>query len=124
MPSNQHQIIEQAKLTYSPLGKAFEKQTKKIEDQGKKQVDALADLKPKEIEPRETRPKEIESNECSDYFLDEMARIRKSYESVDFNDLIYEFKDSRIHPVSFIKFKGPLHILCTFRGCRKRANRG
>ena len=97
---------------------------KKIEDQGKKQVDALADLKPKEIEPRETRPKEIESNECSDYFLDEMARIRKSYESVDFNDLIYEFKDSRIHPVSFIKFKGPLHILCTFRGCRKRANRG
>ena len=37
----QQQIIEQAKFTYSPLGKAFEKQIKKIEDQGKKQVDAL-----------------------------------------------------------------------------------
>ena len=36
LPSNQQQIIEQAKLTYSPLGKAFEKQTKTIEDQGKK----------------------------------------------------------------------------------------
>ena len=26
LPSNQQQIIEQAKLTYSPLGKAFENQ--------------------------------------------------------------------------------------------------
>ena len=40
LPSNQQQIIEQAKFTYSPLGKAFEKQIKTIEDQGKKQVDA------------------------------------------------------------------------------------
>ena len=45
LPSNQQQIIEEAKFTYSPLGKAFEKQTKTIEYQGKKQVDALADLK-------------------------------------------------------------------------------
>ena len=28
--SNQQQIIEQAKFTYSPLGKAFEKQVKTI----------------------------------------------------------------------------------------------
>ena len=33
LPSNQRQIIEQAKFTYSQLGKSFEKQTKKIEDQ-------------------------------------------------------------------------------------------
>ena len=36
LPSNQQQIIEQAKCTCSPLGNAFEKQTKTIEDQGKK----------------------------------------------------------------------------------------
>ena len=36
LPSNQQQIIEQAKFTYSPLQKAFEKQIKAIEDQGKK----------------------------------------------------------------------------------------
>ena len=48
LPSNQQQIIEQAKFTYSPLGKAFEKQIKTIEDQVKKQVDALENLKPKE----------------------------------------------------------------------------
>ena len=41
LPSNQQQIIEQAKFTDSPLGKAFEKQIKTIEDQGQKQVEAL-----------------------------------------------------------------------------------
>ena len=35
LPSNQKQIIEQAKFNYSLLGKAFEKQTKTIADQGK-----------------------------------------------------------------------------------------
>ena len=29
LPSNQRQIIEQAKLAYSPLGKAFEKKKQK-----------------------------------------------------------------------------------------------
>ena len=43
LPSNQQQIIEQAKFTYSPLGKAFQKQTKIIEDQGKKQIKAIQD---------------------------------------------------------------------------------
>ena len=34
LPSNQKQIIEQAKFTYCPLEKAFEKQIKTIKDQG------------------------------------------------------------------------------------------
>ena len=38
LPSNQKQIIEQAKFTYSPLGRAFEKQAKTIEDQGKNKL--------------------------------------------------------------------------------------
>ena len=41
LPSNQHQIIEQTKFTYSPLGKVFDKQINTIEHQGKKQVDAF-----------------------------------------------------------------------------------
>ena len=32
LSSDQSRIIEQAKFTYSSLGKAFEKQTKTIED--------------------------------------------------------------------------------------------
>ena len=43
LPSNQQQIIEQAKFTYSPLAKAFEKQTKTIEEQGEKQLKAIND---------------------------------------------------------------------------------
>ena len=35
LPSNQRQIIEQAKFSYSPSGETFEKQTKVIEDQEK-----------------------------------------------------------------------------------------
>ena len=56
LPSYQQQIIEQAKFTYSPLGKAFEKQINTIEDQ--------------EIKPRETK-----SNKYGDYFLDGLAKI-------------------------------------------------
>ena len=56
LPSNQQQIIEQANFTYSPLEKAFEKQTKTIEDQGKKQLDVLKSLeflkKKKELKPK------------------------------------------------------------------------
>ena len=43
LPSNQQQIIEQARFTYSPLGKAFEKQIKTIGDQGEKQIKAIQD---------------------------------------------------------------------------------
>ena len=41
LPSNQQQIIQQAKFNYSPLGKALEKQVKAIKDQGEKQVVAF-----------------------------------------------------------------------------------
>ena len=41
LPSNQQQIIEQAKFTNSSLGKAFKKQIKTIEDQGQKQIKAI-----------------------------------------------------------------------------------
>ena len=43
--SNSSRMIEQAKFNYFPLGKAFEKEIKKIEDQGRKQVENLQVLK-------------------------------------------------------------------------------
>ena len=45
LPSNQQQIIEQAKFTSFPLGKAFEKQMKAIEDHEERQAQVLKDLK-------------------------------------------------------------------------------
>ena len=73
--SNQQQIIEQARFTYSPFGKAFEKQIKAIEDQGQKQVEALKDFKLKE----QTKPTEDKSN-------------NQSKATIIFNDLINERK--------------------------------
>ena len=58
LPSNQQQVIEQAKFTCSPLRKAFEKQIKTIEDQGQKQIDSLQNLK----QEKETKPIEDKSN--------------------------------------------------------------
>ena len=90
LPSNQQQIIEQAKFTYSPLGKAFEKQIKTIEDQGKKQVDALKLLEPKE----QTIPTEDKSNNQSKatiIFIDLIDKrkkmMRELHDSVHYNNL-------------------------------------
>ena len=95
LPSNQQQIIEQAKFTYSPLGKAFEKQIKTIEDQGKKQVDALENLKLKE----ETKPIENKPNNRSRVTLYLMMLLTKEkimrelHDSVDYNNLNFEYVD-------------------------------
>ena len=39
-------MIEQAKLTYSALRKAFKKQIKRIKDQGEKQIKAIQNEHP------------------------------------------------------------------------------
>ena len=107
--SNQQQITEQARFTDSPLGKPFEKQIKAIEDQGKKQVEALENLKPKE----ETKPTEDESGNKSkattifNKLLNERKKtMNELYKSVDYNNLevlyVGPTKD-----VSFYEYKNP-----------------
>ena len=63
LPSNQQQIIEQAKFTYSPLGKAFEKQTKTIEDKGEKQIKAIQDNRRHLISDDDSKSKLLISKE-------------------------------------------------------------
>ena len=63
LPSNQQQIIEQAKFTYSPLGKAFEKQTKTIEDKGEKQIKAVQDNRKQLISDDDYKNKLLVSKE-------------------------------------------------------------
>ena len=101
LPSNQQQIIEQAKFTYSPLGKAFEKQTKSIEDQGKKQVDALKSLKPsdKELTPiKDFIPEENQNPEINN----EMKRIEEEEKKVNRNKMVYKATNKTY---DFRKFK-------------------
>ena len=107
LPSNQQQIIEQAKFTYSPLGKAFEKQIKTIEDQGKKQIDDLKLLEPKAIESESNKhsiAKEI-YDELLQERIDEILEMNKE---INYKSLIYDFKGPS-SSISFIKFGGPMY---------------
>ena len=111
LPSNQQKIIEQTKCTYSPLGKALEKQIKTIEDQGEKEIDALKDLKPKAItyksddDDKASISKDI-YNEILEERIDEILQMGKE---ISHNDLVYDFKG----PTSSInlgKYGGPMYI--------------
>ena len=93
-PSNQQQIIEHAKFTYSPLGKAYEKQIKPIVDQGEKQTDALKDLKRRE----QTIPIENKANNklkatviFNDLINKRKKIMRELYDSVDYNNLQFQY---------------------------------
>ena len=103
LPSNQQQIIEQHKFTYSPLGKAFEKQMKTNEDQGKKQVDALESLKPKEqkkpIEDKSTNQLKATAifNEPINKRNELMSEL---YNNVDYNNLDFEY----VGPTKDVRF--------------------
>ena len=63
LSSNKQQIIGQAKFTYSPLGKAFEKQIKTIEDQGEKQIKAIQSNKQQSINDNDHKDKLLISRE-------------------------------------------------------------
>ena len=86
LPSNQQQIIEQAKFTYSPLGKAFEKQIKTIEDQGEKKITVIQDqgqvktikkcIYDNEDTPLISKQKEI-FNKLVDEILEEITDLDK-----------------------------------------------
>ena len=93
LPSNQQQIIEQAKFTYSPLGKAFEKQIKPIEDQGQKQVDALENIKSKE--QTKTIADKSDNQSKAVIFKEPINKrkylMKKLYHSVDYNNLTFEY---------------------------------
>ena len=110
LPSNQKQIIEQGKFACSPLGKAFEKQIKAIEDQREKQV--------KEIQTQR-EIKTIESNKGFDnkshkifrnLLHERMIEIKDLSRQIGLNSITYYFKSKSISPINFIGFKALLHL--------------
>ena len=85
LPSNQKQVIEQAKFTYSPVVKAFEKQAKTIEDQGEKQVDALKNSKLTD------QTKSIfQKDQAIDEIKNELHKIKRYENRVIRDNLFYE----------------------------------
>ena len=91
LPSNQQQIIEQAKFTYSPLGKAFEKQTKTIKDQGEKQIKAIQDNNKQLAKIQGVTIKNIfPQNILNDEAKREIDKILEIEKTVDREKLVYE----------------------------------
>ena len=89
LPSNQQQIIQQAKSNYSPLGKALEKQTKTIKDQEEKQVVALESLK----DPDKKLPaiKDfIPTENLNSEIINEIKRIEEMEKKIDKNKMVYK----------------------------------
>ena len=89
LPSNQQQLIQQAKFNYSPLGKAIEKQRKTIEDKGEKQVVALESLK----DPDKTLPpiKDfIPMENLNLEIINEIKKIEEIEKKVDRNKMVYK----------------------------------
>ena len=90
LPSNQQQIIQQAKFNYSPLGKAIEKQIKTIKDQGEKQVKAIQDKQIVNI--NKDKDKLLLSKErviFKDIYNKRLNEIEEMSNEIDYNDLNY-----------------------------------
>ena len=86
LPSNQQQIIQQAKFNYSPLGKALEKQRKTIEDQGEKQVNALRTSYKKLPSIKDFVPTEKFNLEV----INEIKRNEEIEKNVDRDKMVYK----------------------------------
>ena len=116
LPSNQQQIIEQAKFTYSPLGKAFENQIKTIEDQGERQIKAIQDqgqdkmIKKYAYDPEDT-PYISKQKEIFNKLIDQRCeKITNLDEKVNSNDLIYRYKGNAAN-ANFDKFDNAINII-------------
>ena len=108
--SNQRQIIEQAKFTYSPLGKAFEKQTKTIEDQGEKQIKAIQDNRKQLINDDDYKNKLLISKEreiFKDIYIKRLDKLEELKNKIDYDNLKYVVESSGVE-YSFNKIKDPI----------------
>ena len=98
LPSNKQQIIEQAKFTYSSLGKAFEKQTKTIEDQGEKQIKAIQDNKQLQLtNDYDYKDKLLISRETEilkDIYNKRLDKIEELNNKIDYDSLKYVVEKS------------------------------
>ena len=84
---DQSQITEQAKFIYSPLAKALYRQTKAIQNQGKKQVEALRLLK---TDQQSLIKFGIPKNQLSKEFQNELGKIEYIEKRVNMQNFVYK----------------------------------
>ena len=114
-------MIEQAKFTCSPLGKALEKQTKTIQDQGKKQIKAIQDHG-KQLDESNALINKNDSDTENELLLkakeiyDKIVAERKNKintlnNKIEYDKLTYRFKRKDRIPITFKEFNRPLGLL-------------
>ena len=111
LPSNQQQIIQQAKFTYSLLGKAFEKQIKTIEDQRKTQVKAIQDEQlVNNVDYKDKLLLSKEREIFKDIYNKRLDKIEELNNKIDYNNLKYVVVNSG-KIFDFSTLKDPLTLL-------------
>ena len=113
LPYNQQQIIEQAKFTYSPLGKAFEKQTKTTEDKIEKQIKVIQDNRKQLISDDDYKNRLLISKEreiFKDIYNKRLDKIEELNIKIDYDNLKYVVVSSG-DEYKFNKVKDPIALL-------------
>ena len=113
LPSNQKQIIQQAKFSYSPLGKTFKEKIKTIKEQGEKQIkqfktkDLFIEKFTYDIDdvPMVLIEKEINNKLTEESF----EKINNSKKMVDTGKLLFKYK-SNTADQDFSKFDNALDL--------------
>ena len=97
LPPSQKRVIEQAKFTYFPLGKAFENQIKRIRDQGEKQIKALEVHGKQLIKSSSEKESLLKEKEIFEELANkQMVEIQKLSKQINFNNLTNYFKGSSV----------------------------
>ena len=112
LPSNQQQIIQQAKFAYPPLGKALEKQIKAIENQGKKQVKIIQDNK-QLVNKDDYKDKLLLSREKEIFkviYNKRLDKIEELNNKIDYNNLKYVAVNNRTS-YNFSESEDPITFL-------------
>ena len=114
-------MIQQGKFTYSPSGKALEKQTKTIDDQGRKQIKPIEEDGKQLVESNAL----VEKNDCNTekkLLLNEKELYKKIVaeknneihtlnNKIKYDKLTYSFKSEGRIPIRFNGFNRPLGLI-------------
>ena len=121
LPPGQKRAVEQAKFTYSSLGKGFAKQINTNKDQGGKQIKALKEHGKQLVESNalikrncyDTENKlPLKEEEIYDRIVTENKNeINNLNNKIEYDKLKYHYKSENRTPISFNSFDLPLGLM-------------
>ena len=119
-------MVEQAKFTYSPIGKAFEKQIKTIQNQGEKQIKATEGHGKQLVESNElikknfninkdSIPLEEQRNTFNELVEERSSEFMNLEKRINPDNLIYMYKAEGISPKDFRNYWDSIRLFKDLR---------